>query len=292
MSLRKPIAAGNYYSDSPNVLKNQLDVFFSKAVPDFDQGLKILIVPHAGFAYSGQVAAHGFAKIDKNIKKIIILGVSHASYFDGMAIWAGGDWQTPLGIVPTDQVLAGKLVNNKDIFFDTKVFLSEPTQEVQLPFLQYKLKSFQIVPVLIGQSNPDTLQKLAVEISQNLDHQTLLVISSDLSHYPNQSQARLLDKEIIQAISEKNLIKFTKLLSQDLDTQVQTRACGGQAIKAALHVSQIKKYEKTKLFSYQNSGEITGDSKAVVGYVSLGFYQNKLLSIARESLASFLKNGQ
>jgi len=233
--------------------------------------INILIVPHAGIVYSGLTAAAGFKQIEgQNYSKIILLGVSHQVWFDYAAIFSQGVWETPLGKTIVDSDLAQKILA-KNIISDTKPHIAEHSLEVELIFLQKVLKNFKIVPVLLSQTSDELINNLAQKISQNLDNQTLLVISTDLSHYPTYETANQVDAETIKAVLTGKEDQFQKTISR-LESagypNLQTAACGQETLRVAFRIGEIMKLKFIKI-RYQNSGNTAGDKSQVVGYASI-----------------------
>lgn len=274
-TLRKPAVAGSFYPADPKKLDLVLSDLISQSKKIKLSGrIKILIVPHAGIAYSGPTAAAGFKQIEgQNYTRVIILGASHQAWFDYAAVFNQGVWETPLGIIEIDESLAKKIIDkNTNIIADTKLHLAEHSLEVELIFLQKVLKNFKIVPILLSQTSDQLIANLAQKIAQNLDKKTLLVVSSDLSHYPPYEIANQVDKNTIETIISG------KFKSIDYPG-VQTTACGAEAIRVALKVAEIKKIKFAKI-KYQNSGDPpvggpAGDKNRVVGYAAIiGTSQN------------------
>ena len=310
LSIRLPVVAGSFYPSDKNVLSKQIDEFLLQAKDISIEGEpKILIVPHAGYAFSGQVAASAFKLLKgKNFKTVILIGPSHTDWFAGNSVCSQGIWQTPLGNVEIDTDLAEKLISeNKSIFYRPQSHEKEHCLEICLPFLQKTLKDFKIVPIIVGQSNQQNREALAYALSKYIDNQTLIVISSDLSHYPNYEIANMADHKIIDAIltgKSENLTNTVQdLMSQSL-LGLDTCACGEEAIHVGLLLSEIMQINDIKFLDYTNSGDITGDHSRVVGYVSIAFNskalanegglakqeKQMLLQIARQSIESYLEN--
>ncbi|MBU4264764.1 AmmeMemoRadiSam system protein B [Patescibacteria group bacterium] len=296
MLIRQPVVAGQFYPNSAKKLSSTIQKFLNKvnikntslgAVTRRGKPPKILIVPHAGYDYSGQVAAHAFRQIENyNFKHIVLLGVSHSAFFRGIAIDDSDFWQTPLGKIKISKNFIAKLTD-KNIFVDKQAHQQEHSLEVQLPFLQEVLKNFQIIPILIGQASQKDLKLLAQKISDNLNNNTLLIISSDLSHYPKQKTAQIVDKKTTDAILTLKHKRFVNTLSQLKQTypNVDTFACASQPIEVALLVAKNLKINKSKLLHLTNSGKITGDGNRVVGYASIAFYKSSSQSSVGATLA-------
>lgn len=310
--IRSPAVAGAFYPANKDNLINQINNFLSKAKKvKEEKTLRILIVPHAGYDYSGQVAAWGFKQIEnKEISKVIILGASHRAYFKEAAVYNQGSWQTPLGEVDVNEQLTNTLINQSELIKENLgVHEQEHSLEVELPFLQQVLSDFRIVPILLGHSEEETLQALAEAIADNFDNKTFLVISSDLSHYPSYKTANKVDEETVDSILTGDVDKFAEKIEGNLDEPgVDTCACGADAIKVGMLVAKKLDIDEIKLINYANSGDVGGDKSRVVGYASIGFYgkipemklesedllnksqQKILLKLARETLENYLKD--
>ncbi|MDO9614685.1 MAG: AmmeMemoRadiSam system protein B, partial [Bacteroidota bacterium] len=206
---RKPYAAGRFYTNKPDELKTQLQLLFAKSLQKkHENKLRAIIVPHAGYVYSGEVAASAFNQIDPNRKfeNIFIIGSSHTTTFPGASVYCSGNYETPLGTVEVNIELAKQLVaENKILKSYPEAHLHEHSLEVQLPFLQYHLHTdFKIVPVIIGSSTAETAKKLAAIFKSYLNEKNLFVISSDFSHYPNHNDAYMADQATAEAIKTNN----------------------------------------------------------------------------------------
>jgi len=303
---RPPAVAGAFYPTDAKIIQEKIDSFLSqtkKVLPDKPQ---ILIVPHAGIDYSGQTAAWGFKQIEnKNYNKVIILGASHQHWFDHAAVYSTGSWETPLGKVPINEPLAEKIIDeNKSILADKENHQREHSLEMELIFLQKVLANFEIVPILVSQTNPQLLDDLAKKIADSFDERTLLVVSTDFSHYPPYETAKKADEEIIEAILSRRAETFQDKFAQVKQKNypgLETPACGSQAIIISLKVGEligIKNYQK---LAYQNSGDTPqGDRQRVVGYAAIAGWgsqtneeldsaaQKEALAIARQTLKEYL----
>jgi len=324
VTVRQSAVAGQFYPRNEGDLRVMADKFLSVAkqkTKKIDSFPRILVVPHAGWEYSGQIAAFGFAQIENSdFKRVILIGPSHQAFFEGAAIDDSDYWQTPLGQVAVDKTLANKILAPQEgIAANREAHKNEHCLEVELPFLQVVLSDFKIVPILIGQASESTLELLAQEIAANFDEKTLLVISSDLSHYPDIETARVVDQQTVEAILSGSKDKFVEILKKLTDEylQVDTFACGREAIKVGLMAAEELGILEGKLLAKTNSGEVIGQTDRVVGYAAIGFYkknpklkksktqskmkieegldedqQKTLLKIARQTLESYLENGE
>lgn len=306
--IRQPAVTGIFYPKDKEKLSRMIDSFLAKADTISLEGKpQIIIVPHAGYEFSGSVAAYGFKTLEnKNYKRAIIIGPSHQSYFSGFAISQADFWQTPLGKIKIDKNLREKISkNNNLIFISDNAHLNEHCLEVEVPFLQKINPQIKILPIIIGPYNPQP-EVLASVLEEYLDSSTILIISSDLSHYPPYEIAKERDGEVIKAILELDKEKFSTIV-KDLDeaNNLVTRACGEEAIKIGFILAEKLKL-KPYLLKYANSGDTNGDINQVVGYASIAFLtENKndisalsqkdkqeLLSIARDSIDYYLKTGK
>lgn len=306
-SVREPAAAEAFYPADPEVLSSQIDYFLNQAedVPLQDE-LRMLVLPHAGYDYSGQIAASGFKKIiGRDFKRVILIGPSHSDWFSGNALSNQDYWQTPLGRAKIDKDLVKKLIQeNEDIFIRESAHQNEHCLEVMLPFLQKVLNDFKIVPVVVGQSSEESRRALARALTKYLTDDDLIVISSDLSHYPSYKTANEVDQKTLQAILTGEAEMFEKSVNESMARDLpglDTCACGEEAIKIGLLLSRNLNLNQIKLLKYANSGDVSGDHSRVVGYATIVFSKDNnkelslkekqtLLKIARQSIENGFKN--
>ena len=270
--IRPPVVAGTFYPDNSEELKETIQELLNKAVVEKRQGnLKALILPHAGYMYSGLIAAYGYKIIKPDsFNKVVLLGPSHHFSFKGLAVAPENFWETPLGkvkIISKDKFT--KLKNKKKITESIEFHQPEHCLEVQLPFLQMVLGDFQILPLLTGDIDIKTVVDILMPI---IDKKTLLIISSDLSHYMPYSQAKMADKVTIDAILANDITQFNEY----------GEACGKKPIEILLEIAKRSKWQ-SKLLCAMNSGETVGgiclpektskDETQVVGYASIAFYE-------------------
>jgi AmmeMemoRadiSam system protein B len=209
---REPAFAGQFYPGNPIVLCDSLEKMFSHSVKmSTNKNVIAIISPHAGYIYSGSVAASAYKQIKiQKYKNIFVIGSSHKMVFDGASIYASGNYKTPLGIVITDKTLCRKLINENTCFIDyPEAHNGEHTIEVQLPFLQFLLgNNLNLIPIVIGTQNLETCKLIANALNPYFNDSNLFVISTDLSHYPNYTDAQYSDKKITNAIISNSPIKF------------------------------------------------------------------------------------
>ncbi len=318
-TVRQPAVSQAFYPADPVELKNKISGFLSSTNKQIgnDQMVKLLIVPHAGYDYSGMVASTGFKEIEnQEYDKVILLGSSHQHYFKGVVIDENTVWKTPLGQVPIDLITAQGIVDSSESFhFSTRAHADEHTLEVELPFLQTVLGEFKIVPILLGQTTDEDINQLANAIFNHLTPTTLIVVSTDLSHYPNYEIANSIDERTINSILTGDPVKFDqKLAEQRLQNypNVETLVCAENAVKTGMKVvEKISREGNWTLLKYANSGDTAGEKSRVVGYAAMAFSQkksnlqssnvqkglkkdekDKLLDIARETLESYIRSGE
>ena len=305
-----PAVAGTFYPATAIILENQISNLFEKATKVPKTDVAALIVPHAGYVYSGQVAASAFAKLNRQAqyKNIFIIGRSHRKYFEGVSIYPIGNYATPLGVVKTNEEIAVQLMKkNKFIYYDTEADKNEHSLEVQLPFLQYWLKNdFQIVPLIIGSDDPSVYEELAEAIRPWFNSENLFVISTDFSHYPSYEIANKTDHETAEAIVLNDLKKLKdccKLNKLSNTNNLLTALCGAAAVQTLLHLTHDKTDFTFEKIVYKNSGDVAeGDKKRVVGYWAIAVNRtnnslaitetekHELLKLARESIAGHFNN--
>jgi AmmeMemoRadiSam system protein B len=274
--LRFPAVAGQFYPGEREELSQMIDEFLENAkIPKIEGEIFGILVPHAGYVFSGFVAAHCYKAIQrKNFETVVLIGDSHYEYFDGVSVWDRGEWETPLGRVKIDEELAKEILNfSKRFFIKDSAHLFEHSLEVQIPFLQKVLKNFKILPLIFGSEDKDW-KELAKAILKSMDKKKILVVaSSDLSHYPPYEVAQEADKRTIEGILSSDPEKFKEKIEtlKKLFPDVDTFACAQDTIKTILEISKNLK-GKAKLLRYQNSGDtIYGEKSQVVGYCAIAF---------------------
>ncbi len=308
--------AGSWYPASKTELEKQLKSYLNQAnPPEVEGNILALIVPHAGYIYSGPVAAYGYKAVEgKPIKTVIILGFSHRKYLDGVSVYGGDLWETPLGEIVVDTAMAEKIISSNPRFrFQKELFSDENSVEMQVPFIQTVLKGVKIVPIAFGNQNysdAQALAKILADIVKDRDD-VLLVASTDLSHYHSYQEANSIDSHTMQLLD--------KLKARELYEEAKMNICemcGMMPVITSLLVAEILGYDRIETLKYANSGDITGDKSKVVGYLSAVIYKERpwsmvdspqkkeekrmlndiqrkrLLQIARESITSFVKDGK
>ncbi len=259
MNNRPPAVAGTFYPDNTYELSAMLDQFL-QSVKVTGQVPKAIIVPHAGYIYSGAVAASAYTLIrparDK-IKRVVLLGPSHKMPLLGLATTNAQNFSTPFGEVPVDRQAIYNITKFPQISIMEQVHANEHSLEVQLPFLQKILNQFSIIPLVVGKATPEQVGEILEALWGN--EETLIIISSDLSHYNNYKVAKKLDELTTQAIET---LSPKKIKSE--------QACGRIPINGLLHIAKIKKMQ-VRTIDVRNSGDTAGSKDQVVGYGAYAF---------------------
>ena len=263
---RSPAVAGTFYPSSPVALRNMVEgMLVESAVLNNKANLATtnkpgaLIVPHAGYVYSGLVAAQAYASIRqsaKEINRVVLLGPAHRVALRGMALSSADNFQTPLGAIPLDKAANTRLVLLPQVAVNDDAHALEHSLEVQLPFLQTVLDEFKLVPIVVGESSPEDVYTVLDYFSNNIsgDKNTLIVISTDLSHFESYENATCHDRKTSQSIEG---LKYENIQYGD--------ACGRNPLNGLLYFAR-KKNLRIQNLALQNSGDVSGDRDRVVGY--------------------------
>ncbi len=307
---RKTCVAGQFYSAGKKELNSDLSRFFSGAGKVEVANLNAIISPHAGYVFSGGVAASAFSQVDpeKKYEYVFVLAPSHRMSFDGASIYWQGNYETPLGEIAVARDLGYRLWQKHKVFqFGSESHIQEHSLEVQLPFLQFWLKKdFLLVPIVIGTQNAATCKKIAEILKPYFNANNLFVISSDFSHYPSYEDACHVDSESAQQIllnDPEKLLGYIRHSEDEKFNGLATRMCGLGPVLTLLYMTDKNKDLEYKLLAYKNSGDSEyGDHARVVGYNAIGvfskveeygFYisgeeKEMLLKIARQTLVNAL----
>jgi AmmeMemoRadiSam system protein B len=264
--IRRPAVAGMFYPSNPEKLRKEIEILLEVSIPEIKlNNIFGLISPHAGYIYSGRTAAYAFNQIkDKSYKTVIVISPSHREYFPGISIYDGSGFETPLGIVEVDETLCDQLADrNKGIFKGSIGHEDEHAVEVQVPFLQAVLKSFRIVPVVMGDQGKMYVDGLAEKISESADENTLIIASSDLSHYYTKATADNMDSLVEQRLRGFDI----EGLEEDFNSG-RCEACGAGPILSLLKSAFLLNKKKSYVLHRDNSGTTSGDYMKVVGYLS------------------------
>ncbi|OQA29356.1 MAG: hypothetical protein BWY59_00384 [Verrucomicrobia bacterium ADurb.Bin345] len=253
-SVRRPAVAGMFYPADPRELRAMISEFMDQAAPA-RRAPKAVIAPHAGYVYSGPIAASVYAQVApaaRQIRRVILFGPSHRVPFTGLAASGADAFATPLGEVPLDREILPSLADLKQVRVLDQAHAQEHSLEVQLPFLQHVLPSFKLVPLAVGDASP----KEVAEVMDRLwgGPETLVVVSSDLSHYNDYKTASRMDRATSDAIEQ--------LRPEAIDYE---QACGRIPIAGLLLVAR-KRGLKARTVDLRSSGDTAGPRDEVVGY--------------------------
>jgi MEMO1 family protein len=274
---RPAVAAGRFYSSNPEELRNTLKGLFEKAKPRMVDSVVAIICPHAGYDFSGLVAASSYKQInpDKKFENIFIIGSSHQVNFMGASIYNLGDYLTPLGKVKVNIELADKLIKENPVFtFNPDADKNEHSLEVQIPFLQYWMKSeIRIVPIILGTQSAQTCKKIAEALKPYFNDNNLFIISTDFSHYPKYQDAQAVDKASCDAIIAGSANELLKVLQDNADKNIPnlaTSMCGWTSVATLLNMTGNNPDYRFVPILYMNSGDSKyADKSQVVGYWSI-----------------------
>ena len=311
--IRKAKFAGSFYPGKKSSLSKMIDKFFSQ-IPEIeiDGDIFGIIVPHAGYIYSGKTASYAFKAIKgKKYSTVIIIGKSHHAVFKGAIIDKRDFWETPLGKVRIDKKIFNKLSKDKNFHskkiiaytigglgnVDVKKILDiEHSIEVEVPFLQKSLKNFKIFPVLTGDGSEENVKKIADSLYKVIEGRKdiLIVASTDLSHYHPLNIAEKKDKLLLKLIEEK---KFSLLRKKYKDKEVEM--CGDAPVFILIEIAKKFSPFNVKVLNYSTSCNYSGNKEKVVGYGAVVFFKKErkmltrqqkklLLEIARKTLEEYL----
>lgn len=309
--------AGQFYPENKTELTKQLSGLFEGAktlTKSFakKQILQAIIVPHAGYVFSGEVAASAYLQIPENTnyKRVFVLASSHRYSFNGAAVYSAGNYKTPLGEIKVDTQLAKELLKSSEIFIENnEAHDNEHSLEVQLPFLQHILgNNFLLVPIILGVHNTETCKKLAGELKSWFFPENLWIISTDFSHYPEYEDACKVDKITATAICSNQTEKLQSVLRDNKSFNINnlaTSLCGWTSVFTLLFLTETRDYTFEKIL-YQNSGDSKkyGSKNRVVGYWSIAVYEHKkafiitddekkeLLEKARTAISTYVNTGE
>jgi len=316
---RMPVAAGRFYTAEKESLRKDIGQLFESCVKSpADKNVRAIITPHAGYVYSGRVAASAYSAISskQHFSNIFLIGSSHILAFDGASVFNTGDFVTPLGKVAVNREIANKLKTENKLFnFPGDAHLQEHSLEVQLPIIQHYFKdNLPIVPILIGTNNLNNLKKIAEILRPYFTEDNLFVISSDFSHYPSYKNAVEVDNATAESIVSGNPQKLLDAIKKNRsvnDPGLVTSMCGWTSGMVLLYLAEGDQNLEFKRIDYCNSGDSPfGGKEEVVGYHAIAlveksitaetevylseeihFTENekeKLISIARENIRSLL----
>ena len=280
-TIRRPHFASQFYEGDAEALRAQISSCFlhklgPKKLPqvNFDvhpRNIVGLICPHAGYVYSGPVAASAFYElaIDGKPDTVVLLGPNHTGYGSALALMREGAWRTPLGDVEIDSGLADKILHETNLIdADELAHRYEHSIEVQLPFLQFLYgDKFKIVPICFQLQDYESAVEVGMALTEALaESNTVVIASSDMTHYEPAKTASAKDQAALKALTDMDAKRFY----ETVETQNIT-ACGFMPITSLITYANGVGAKEAKILSYHNSGDITGDHSSVVGYASVSF---------------------
>ena len=301
--IQKPVVAGKFYPGESVLLAGQIGKYLNDAKPEAVKGdIIALISPHAGYVYSGPVAAFGYKAISgRKYDTVVIIGLSHHVLFDGVAYLEKDFYRTPIGDVPIDLEFIRRLAKaEKDTLCkNPQAYEEEHSAEVEIPFLQASIKDFKIVVLLMGRPDYAICSKLArglVKIIKESGKKVLIVASTDLSHKFQYDDAAAKDRVTLSELLNFNARRFAEKVSEG-----ECELCGSAPVITALIAGKELGADKIQVLKYANSGDTAGDKSRVVGYASVVIYKEeagmlnseqkkKLLNIARKTVESYVRN--
>jgi len=273
--IREPVMAGKFYPESASKLKLAIEKFLQDAIPAKTKDAVAIIVPHAGYIYSGQICADAFMQVKgKQYDVIVILGTNHTtSGFEKISIHPGTGFRTPLGVAPIEREIVSQLVaaDPGDCVLDKSLHAREHSVEVIVPFVQVVFPEAKIVPVVVGSPDVALCTRFGQALAKVLTNKrALIVASSDLSHYPAAADAVAVDRETLKAITTLEPALFHSVIQSQMDRRIyrlHTCACGEAPIMAAMAAAKSLGATRGVVVSYANSGDVSiGDRSEVVGY--------------------------
>lgn len=324
--IRPPAVAGQFYPGDPAELTRTADGLLAEAAAISREGELIAVfAPHAGYVFSGRTAAESLVLLKgRDIRNVLLIGSAHREYYPGVSVFGGGAYRTPLGVIPVNRELAEWIRSRDEAFtYVEAAHRAEHSLEVELPFLQRLLPGFSVVPILVGRADPRTVEKLgeAMAAAVRANPGTVIVCSTDLSHYPPEQAAREIDRRTLEAVASLDPERVRSACRHPAPGPVpglSTAMCGEEAVIATLTAANLLGADRGEILHYSNSADSPyGDSNRVVGYGAVAVWgppteekeetemneekkieegmspaaRERLLKIARESLTEVV-NGR
>jgi AmmeMemoRadiSam system protein B len=266
--VRPAVCAGSWYPADPDALRTALDAYLAGADPIADP-VRAVLAPHAGLMYSGAIAGRAYGAVSRQHYDVVVLvGPSHFHRFEGVAVWGQGSFATPLGALTVESALAADLRAATPIVRESPgVHEREHSLELQLPFLARIFPTVPILPLLVGHQHAATAAALGDALARVLHgREPLLVASSDLSHYQDRHTAARLDAVVVGHVERNDPDGLQASLAAD-----PSHACGGGPLVAVMRGARGLRATHARVLGYGDSGDVTGDTRQVVGYLSAAF---------------------
>ena len=268
-TIRRAAVAGTWYPGTATALAAAVDRHLANTERDLGGDLVALIAPHAGLLYSGPVAAHAYRLLrNRHFDVAVLVGPSHYVGFDGVSIYPSGGFETPLGTAPIDSACADALMAASPIVHEhPAAHVREHSLEMQLPFLRHLAPGVPIVPLVMGRQTAETSAALGDALGTALrGRKALLIASTDLSHYYDAVTAGALDRIVIDCVERFDADGLQRALDGTPD-----HACGGGPTVAVMRAARLLGARDSAVLHYADSGDVSGDKSAVVGYLAAAF---------------------
>lgn len=300
--LRKAVWAGAFYDEDRDVLSGRVDDFLKNVqhFPPFSGEVQALVCPHAGYIYSGQTAAYAYRLVQgKSYETVVVIGPSHRHGFDGCSIYLKGGFETPLGVAEVDDDLAALIAKKSGFSYVAAAHQEEHSIEVQVPFIQKVLPGAKIVPIVMGYPTRKTISALAEGLAEALAaKKTLIVASTDLSHYLSKEEAKSTDSETISLVQRLETATLINKLARG-----ENIMCGGGPVVSALLALKKRGRPKVEVLRYSDSSGFGGP---IVGYLAAAVTlegsptefslspeeKKELLRIARQAIQEFVEKNK
>ncbi|MDD3846697.1 MAG: AmmeMemoRadiSam system protein B [Syntrophorhabdaceae bacterium] len=272
-TVRESSVNGMFYPDDPVLLKKDIGAYLKGAdLEPFSGRVHAIISPHAGYVYSGQVAAYAYKAVSAlEFDRVIVVAPSHRAYFEGVAVWEKGSFRTPLGDIEVDARTAEELLETSAIFnVNRDVHRGEHSLEVQLPFLQYVFKDVLLLPLLMGAGTEELYEAAATALERVISARpgrSLIVASTDLSHYYPYEAAVKIDSVTVEHLKNFDVPSMIRDVRSE-----KAQACGAGPMITAMMAAKKLGAQGSRVLKYANSGDVSGDRSGVVGYVSAIFF--------------------
>ena len=273
--VKQPSVAGTFYTTDAADLKKQIDTFKENSKNQYTVSARAVIVPHAGLVYSGRLAFEGISMLDKNIENVFIFAPAHRAGFEGLALSSFDGWNTPFGDIEINQGINKELEEKFEAKFYDAALEKEHAIEIQIPLIQQLFENVKIIPVLIGMEKPETIEKIIETYYP--DTRNGFIISSDLSHFLKDEQAKKLDSITAQMIEAGNIANFSP-----------RQACGMTGILGLTRFANQKNYSLIRI-DMTNSSSVSGDKTSVVGYGCWFLYEGEKNHFLKEHYSDLIK---
>lgn len=265
--VRKAVIAGSWYPGDPESLRRDIRRYLDSACVEPPEGKPVALVsPHAGYLYSGPVAAFAYKAVEGlSYSTVVVISPSHRVAFPSVSVWPSGAYETPLGRIEVDEALCSELLEWPVFTDDTRPHAREHALEIQLPFLQVTLGSFKLCPLIMGSQDADVCESVARALHEAVlsPEDTLVVASSDLSHFHRSTTAERMDLAVAKYLESFDITSLSKALDRS-----EVEACGGGPILTAMIYAKLLGRTTSRVLRYAHSGHVTGDNSSVVGYLA------------------------